>query len=263
MLCDHRSDGNFPSSQGFCFLESVPKGGMPFLSFFDDFKQTMQVHKTTVILLGQMTHRLFRSRCSFFVFFSGLFLTVGCGYSFQSSKNPLYLKEGVQKIYVEPLVNNTYKAGVENIVYNNLIRILSSHGRVTLVRNRSDSDAVLQGAVQSANYGGSAGAAVSGLNPAGLADSLRLPTKDYVVSTEYAANLICSFSLVRSTVMPGKAHMIWAAQFSRSKPFPGANQLDVPGTTSALINESEFERALSEMAYSMMDDVHESMLAMF
>ena len=41
------------------------------------------------------------------------------------------------------------------------------------------------------------------------------------------------------------------------------NQLGVIGNTSALINDSEFERSLADLAASMMGDLHESMLAMF
>ena len=187
----------------------------------------------------------------------------GCGYGFQNSKNPLAVKEGITKIYVEPLVNNTYKAGVENVVYNNLIRTLTSHRRVVLVRHRGDADAFLQGTVQTASYVQNAGTSVAGLSPQGLAASLSLPTQSYVVSTEYMATLGCSFYLTRRVIPKGKVGLVWSASFGRQEPFPGANQLDVPGTTSALINESEFERALEDLAHKMMDDVHESMLAMF
>lgn len=186
-----------------------------------------------------------------------------CGYTLQNSKNPLLLKQGIQKIYVAPLINNTYKAGVENVVYNSLIRALRAYGRVTLVSMPDDADAVLQGTVQTATYSASARATVTQLLPTVVATAAQLPTAGYAVSTEYMAALNCSFSLDRQKVPLGKKKLVWAAGFNRSKPFPAANQLDVPGTTSALINDSEFDRALLDLSRSMMDDVHESMLAMF
>ncbi len=203
-------------------------------------------------------------RCFFTILFaiSGL-SWIGCGYGFQNSKNPLYTKEGIRKIFVEPVVNDTYKAGVENIVYNSLVRSLASHGRVILVHNKNDADALLKGVVRTANFGASAVSLTPGLNPQGFADREDLPTKRFAVSTEYMANLVCSFTLIRKNDVPQKRSLIWNSDFARSKPFPAANQLDVPGTTSALINESEFDRALLDLSRSMMDDVHESMLAMF
>ncbi len=186
----------------------------------------------------------------------------GCGYGFQNSRNPLFLKEGIRKVYVSPVVNNSYKAGIENVIYNSLIRAMAASGRVVLVQNSEDADAVLQGTVVTAVYGRSAATStVAGLNPAGI--GLNLPTRDYVISTEYTATLSCSFVLARKHPSPSKKTQIWASSFARSKPFPAANQLDVPGTTSPLINESEFDRTLSDISKSMMDDVHESMLAMF
>ena len=193
--------------------------------------------------------------------FLGLSLNFGCGYSFQNSRNPLAITEGVQKIYVTPVVNSTYKTGIENTVYNSLLRTLVAHGSVTLVHHVEEADAILEGSVVAASYGASAATAVSQLNPNGLGATL--PTAKFSVATEYTASLSCVFALNRKRTQPGKPAVIWASTFGRSKPFPASNQLDVPGTTSALINDSEFDRALSDLAKSMMDDVYESMLAIF
>jgi hypothetical protein len=200
-----------------------------------------------------------------------IFFWMACGYSLQTSKSPLLLKAGIRKIYIPPVVNNTYKAGVENVVYNNLVRTLASQKRVVLVQNPKDADAVLNTSIVTASYGMSAGTSVSGLNPSGLSTKLSLPTASYVIATEYSATLTCNFSLSETKqendlqIIPEKRKKpySWYSGFSRSKTFPASNQLDVPGTTSPLINESEFERALSDLAASMMYDVHEAMLAMF
>src|SRR6185312_2812483 len=83
------------------------------------------------------------------------------------------------------------------------------------------------------------------------------------IATEYSATLSCDFMLVRPHPAPKQKAVVWTGSFSRSKLFEASNNLGAEGDTSALINESEFDRALSDMASSMMDDVHESMLAMF
>ncbi len=186
---------------------------------------------------------------------------MGCGYGFQNSKNPLYLKEGVSKIYVAPLINDTFKVGVESILYNSLIRAFATYKRVQVVHFSEDADAILQGRVTAAGYTGTASASVPQLNPVGLGSNIA--SSGLFAAVEYTANLVCTFSLTRRKVIPGKNTVIWSLTFNRSKFFPGANQLDVLGTTSSLINESEFERALSDISRSMMDDLHESMLAMF
>ena len=197
-----------------------------------------------------------------------LFLLVssswGCSYKLQNSHNELYFKEGVQTIYVAPIVNNSYKAGVENTVYNQLVRTLSSHQRITLVHNRIDADAVLKGIVNSASFNILASTPASSLKPTNLGVLLTDPNR--IVATQYNATIQCSFALHRNRVERGqkdKAILIWSASFSLSKPFPASNQLGPSGTTSPLINESEFDRALSDLATSMMANVHESMLAMF
>lgn len=186
----------------------------------------------------------------------------GCGYSFQTSKSPLSEKEGIQKIYVMSLVNNTYKAGVENAIYNALVRTISVHRRVKLVNRESEADAILKGNVTEADYSMSAPTSAQNLTPAKSLDQYD-KRANVLVATEYTAALVCSFSLVRTHPSPGQRDVLWSSAFSRTKPFASANQLGTVGDTSALINESEFDRALSDLADSMMADVHESMLAMF
>lgn len=189
----------------------------------------------------------------------------GCGYTLQNSHSDLVDKEGIHSIYVKPLINNTFKPGIENIVYNALIRSLLSHRQVKLAQSEETADAVLQGTVNVASFTVAAAAAASGLPP-GLVNPLPgsgLDVSTIPVATIYNANLSCSFMLNRRFVPPGKKALLWGAPFSTFKPFQSANQLDVPGSTSALINESELDRALSELSIAMMADVDESMLEMF
>lgn len=186
----------------------------------------------------------------------------GCGYSLQNSKNPLLEKEGILSVYVAPVRNDTFKPGVENVVYNQLIRVISSHRRVVLKSRAEEADAVLSGRVISAVASPTGSTTADKIFPSDRLPQLK-GSSDISVATEYSANLNCQFTLNRVQARPGKSPTLWSAGFSRSKTFPSANGLDVFGTTTALTNESEFDRALSDLAEGMMGDLHESMLAMF
>jgi len=186
------------------------------------------------------------------------FLFQGCGYTLQGSRNELLEKENIRRIYVQPMKNSTFKAGVEHVVYNALIRTLVAGRRVSIVKLPEEADAILIGSIVTAFAAISGSTNMTSLQPGNVFADDKI-----VVGTIYVATLNCSFSLVRRNVPPGQRATVWSSSFSRTKSYPAAIQLDVPGTTSSLINESEFDRALGDLAGSMMLDLHESMLAMF
>ena len=181
----------------------------------------------------------------------------GCGYTLQNSENPLRESEGVDRIYIAPVINNSYKPGVENVVYNSLVKNIAAHRRVLLVKHAEDADATLQGTVLTARFDEAASTSANNLQP------LNAGPSTVTITSAYNAILECNFTLLRKNPRLGQKGMIWNSNFSRAKPFPAANQLGVLGSTSALINDSEFDRALSDISENMMKDVHESMLAMF
>ncbi len=197
------------------------------------------------------------------------FASSGCGYHFQGSRNELLEQQGIRSVYVKPMINNTFKTGVENMVYNALVKALILHQRVRLLPSQEGADAVIEGVVQSSQFSAVGWASADRLAPLSSnlpagASQIQLSNLDsFSVATVFLAQLACEFSLNRMHLKPGEKRKIWSSAFSLNKPFPASNQLDVPGTTSALINESEFERALGELATGMMADVHESMLGMF
>jgi hypothetical protein len=163
---------------------------------------------------------------------------------------------GVERIYVQPVKNRTYKPGVENLVYNELVQIMLAGKRVKLVDRPEFADAVLQGSVETARYQSSVTTPATAIFPATV-PALQIP-----IATEYQATVGATFTLLRQKNGFGTT-AIWSSTFSRSRRFAGNNQKIEYGSTSALINESEFERALQEIAHSMMQDVHEAMLARF
>jgi len=181
-----------------------------------------------------------------------------CAYSLQTSKGNYLKKQGIRKIYIEPFRNSSFKPGVDITVYNILVKRLEATGRIILVENIKDCDAVLQGTVTSADFS---------IGPQTTANNLRpfeLGPDDISIATLYTANLSISLNLKKikkKTRKIGKT--IWADGFSRSKSFPGNNQIGPLGVTSSLINQSEFERAIGDLATSMMSEFHESMMVAF
>jgi hypothetical protein len=189
------------------------------------------------------------------LFLIGLLAASGCGYHLRETTHALRDQHGVQSVYVEPLKNRTYKTGVENHVYNALMRVIAAGDRIRLVRSAEEADAILSGNVSRAEYGILASTTEEALLPKSIGGR-----KDVQVATVYQANLACEFNLRRRGLAD---KTLWSSNFSRAKPFASQNQLGTLGRTSALINESEFERALQDLTENMVADVHESMLAGF
>lgn len=194
-----------------------------------------------------------RMRTGFFAV--SLLLMLGCGYHLRETTHALRDQHGVQSIYVEPLKNSTYKAGVENHVYNALMRVVAAGGRIRLARTPEGADAILSGSVSRAEYAILAATTENALLPESIKGRISVQ-----VATVYQASLACEFTLHRRSA---EAPSLWSSSFSRTKPFSAQNQLGTLGRTSALINESEFERALQDLTETMVADVHESMLAGF
>lgn len=188
------------------------------------------------------------------------FLMGACGYALYDSDHPntrVLEEQGIRKVYVKPLVNNSYKPGVENVVYNELVKSLNSFRRIQLVTQEEEADAVLSGTVGDADYAASGTVLLAQLFPIGRGSG------DRQVAVRYTARLACDFSLTRRKIGRGQSVVVWSGGFDRRRDFPGNNQVGMYGATAPLINESEFDRALKEMAQSMMGDLNEYMLNRF
>lgn len=177
-----------------------------------------------------------------------LLSSVSCGYALRTSQDSSRFREwGVRRVYIRPIQNETFRAGVENSVYSQTVRMLSSTPGLRSVNSPEEADAELVGTVKVAQRIVSGETKASDLNPKNLGSPLLL------VASEYTASLACSFTLTKN----GKS--LWSGEFSRSRPFPANSQVGALGSTGALINESEFERALGEVAADMMVDVRSSL----
>lgn len=184
-----------------------------------------------------------------------LIFAAGCAYSVRRSDNPVLREIGVSRLYVETFVNRTFKPGVDIIVQSAIERMIRSQGQVRVVKTREEADSVLKAEITNARFNASASTTGDRLQPTSIGSQFSNNT----VATVYQASLGCVVSLERKSA----AGALWRTEFNRSKAFPGSNQLGVYGTTSSLINESEFERALDDLAAQIALDVHESMVGIF
>lgn len=189
-----------------------------------------------------------------------LILLSSCGYTLQKGRSTELVKDGVERIYVAPVLNNTYRSSVENVVYNALIRSLTTYKGIRLVQDPSAADAVLSTSITTAESRVNSNASAFNLNPQGAAPDR---FQNIQVAYDYIAVLECNFSLLRRNPGPSQRAKIWDGGFSRSAVFNGSNQLGTLGTTSPLINDSEFERTIVDVAQGMADDVREAMLSRF
>lgn len=185
----------------------------------------------------------------------------GCaGYHLRGEKNEYLEERGIHKIYLAPINNLTFKPGVETSLYNAMIKKISSYKIAELVSDPALADAILEGDVTAATYSSDPSQAVSAgtLRPGNLAP-------DLLVTLQYFATLSTGFKLTKTKIkkLGDVPEVVWTNAYSRSRAFASNNQGGVYGTTATHINESEFERTLSELTEQIADDAHEGMMSMF
>lgn len=184
---------------------------------------------------------------------------MGCGYTLRQSSNSQLVEKGIRKIYLKPIENHSLTAGAENVLYNALVRTINSHQLVRVTDNKAEADAVVLGTIEKADYGTYLTTSVDQLEPSSAAVGNKR-----IIASHYNATLTASFGLYRYNPKKGiDPKMLWSTGLSRSKVFVGNNRLGVLGTTSALHNESSYQRAIRDLSDELASDFNESMLALF
>ena len=143
----------------------------------------------------------------------------GCGYALQGTHSHELEKDGIRRIYVTTIRNDTYRPGVENVVYNELLQSLSAFKGIQLVTSPEDADAILSGTVSNADSTIAGTGAAPSLNPAALGTSLPVLQPSFqtiYIATLYNAVLGVSFSLTRRNPKPGQKATVWSGSFSRT-----------------------------------------------
>ncbi len=191
------------------------------------------------------------------VFFS--ILLTHCGYTLRRSGSPVLNKMGIERVYIKPLENKTLAAGAENTLYNALLRNIATHRLVTITDDKSTADAVILGTIQRAEFSPSQATTVDQIEPIGTATDTKR-----VIATYYKAYLTVSFAMYRYSPKHGIANSpLISSKLSRNKTFVASNYLGVLGTTSSILNESGFRRAINDLSDQLSADLNESMLSFF
>jgi len=186
----------------------------------------------------------------------------GCGYHLQTSRNPLFEAQGLRTVHVARVANDTFRPGAENVVYNAVLKRIAAGRKLQLVHSVEEADAVLTTRVVTAESV-PAGGAETWRESLGPAPGKIAVTTGGKIATAYFAQVVCNFELKRTHPESAKKALVWGGQIARGKPYSSAVQLDVPGTTTALINASELDRAIGDLATQIADDMHQAMLDLF
>lgn len=187
---------------------------------------------------------------------SGLALG-GCGYRFRSSHN-LWEKNGIRKLYISNIENNTLRSGVDGPFSSSILKEFARQGRIQIVRQKEQADGILSGTlyVVDAKCGPTTTAdQVSTTIPSGMPR----PPSDFIVAQEYVVSAELGLELSEAK----SQKTLWSKTFSRTKIYPASNQAGDIGNTSVQINESRFQEALADVATNIAVDAHDILFEAF
>ncbi len=166
---------------------------------------------------------------------------------------PFFKLHEINTLYVYPVLNNSYKAGVEITVYNALHKRFSQGGYVRLVDKPELADAKISATVTEAAYSPLAVTTADKIANVGTNPG---PSSIQIASS-YQVNLSVQFSL------NDRKKQLWSDVVSKNKSFAASNYMGTLGNTSALINEGEFERTLNDLSVGIATDAEESINTIF
>ena len=152
-----------------------------------------------------------------------------------------------------PVRNDSFKAGVEITVYNAIRKRIAQGGYVRIVDQRSQADGEIRATISSASY------TPAGITTADQLAPVQTGPSNVQIASAYNVNMNISFEM--ESLKTKK--LLWSDAFVRQKSFSASTYLGSLGTTSALINESDFERTLGELSSSIVIDAEESMNSIF
>lgn len=176
-----------------------------------------------------------------------------CGYTLRGNSRYLFENHQIRTLFVAPVKNNSYKAGVDITVYNALRKRIAQGGYVRIVDSKHDADAEIRATVTRATY------SPAGITTADQIAPVQSGPSNVQIASAYLVDLGISFEFLELR----RNNALWSGALSRQKSFSASTYLGPLGTTSALINESEFERTLSELSVSIVMDAEESMNSAF
>ncbi len=185
----------------------------------------------------------------------------GCAYQFQGTENP-WKDKSVETVYINIMTNNSLRSGEEVPFTSAFIKTFSRGNKLKVVNDSKRADLVVNATIENITSTISSSTNVPTLTKDKLASQT---LSDMVIATEYAATATVSVSLTKgeNNHNPKVPAVLLTQNFSRIKIYPGNSQFGLQGTTSVLINESQFQMALNEIATGISADAYDTMLEYF
>jgi len=209
--------------------------------------------KTDAYCVKKLAMKIFSS----LILVLSLLQFAACGYSFQSTSNPLE-KMGIKKVYVEGFRNRTFRPGVEHLFATEFIKEVARSKIFTLVNSKKDADAIFSGEIT-------------------LASTSPSPTTVRIdsavtagVATTFSSAIYCT---IRFRDKYGRTIFSTTVGASRSHPaslvlidIEGENVKDIDNAnnlTASLINESEQRLSYEVIAKRVMADAVQQLIDVF
>ncbi len=196
----------------------------------------------------------------------------GCGFSIRKTDDTRFAAWGIQKIFVPAIRNDSSYAWLDAIVRNEWMKRLNTGGAVQTVSSIQNADSKLLVHVTEATRPGAAPTSTNQLSPSG---TVRAGTQFFSM---YSAHLVMRIELIQlrtpvATFKPSlpadtpasvssppsptpPSTVKFQGTASRDLPFPSNTRVSYLGTTSALINQSETERAMTELTEQLVLDLY-------
>ena len=183
-----------------------------------------------------------------------VFVSACSGYRWQDKSNP-WAEKGYHKVYVSIMLNNSLRSGAEVPFTSAFVRAFSRGNKLRVVSDEGDADILVN-----ANLDNIASEIISSTRVVDITkDASAEALSDVMVATDYIAKASVTVRFVTKKTN----ETLIEQKFERSKIYQGNNRFGKLGTTSALINDSQFQVALNEVARSIAADAYDTMLESF
>ncbi len=192
---------------------------------------------------------MYRSAWQILLWFSGLLLLSGCGYSLSHRLKTSFVSP--RGLFVPMFDNKTEETGAERIFTNALIRELESHGNLVIAHSGEDA-LELRGIITGVSY---APSAFSDYGFRGLQSYRRMPVE-----------LGLNVSLQLTLVDPRNQRVLWSNSFSgfRRVEAPQNRTYDFEAPSSlGLFTQSLVEARYQDVARDIMRDIYDDMVDFF
>lgn len=186
---------------------------------------------------------------------------ISCSYKFQSAVNP-WQEHSIKTVYINIITNNSLRSGEEVHFTSAFVKTFSRGNKLKVVNDSKSADLVVNAAIENIASTISSSTNVPTLTQDKIASQT---LSDMVVATEYAATATVSVQLTKgeNNHNPKVPAVLLVQNFTRQKIYPANTQFGLPGTTSVLINDSQFQMALNEIATGISADAYDTMLEYF